>query len=239
MWKIASKFVIAFVSVLALGAVWPLPARAQKTEASLIAVWELAQKSDPNTTKFEKIKERQYHFATKRFPFDGDLFVRNVVVEDFSAINQDGISMGTVEVELQGVAEDFHRTFARSYAQWNMSNTLYWDPRTQQWQTSEQYFQKVRARIPRQAAWPALLSFGWLGALVVIVAALFFSLLRYNSKIRVINQRSERTLQISERNSQIAERNAQIFEESLKLQKENARVFQEILEELKKGSARS
>jgi len=45
------------------------------------------------------VKDHQYHFATKRFPFDGDLLVRNGVVEDFSAVNQDGISMGTVEVE--------------------------------------------------------------------------------------------------------------------------------------------
>ena len=214
-------------------------ALAQKSEAGLISVWEQAQKSDLNTIKFEKTKDRQYHFATKRFPFDGELLVRNIVLEDFSAVNQDGISMGTVEVELQGTTEDFHRTFARSYAQWNLSNTLYWDPKKGQWLTSEQYFQGVRARIPTQAVWPALLGFGWLGVLVVIFGFLFFSLWRYNAKIKVINQRSERTMQISERNGQVAERNAQIFEQSLKLQQENARVFQEILAEMKKLSARS
>jgi hypothetical protein len=104
-----------------------------------------AKKNDPSTVKFEKVKDRRYHFAMKHFPFDGDLLVRNVVIEDFSAVNQNGISMGTVEVELQGVTHDFHRTFARSYAQWNMSNTLYWDPKAQQWLTSETYFREVRA----------------------------------------------------------------------------------------------
>ncbi len=71
------------------------------------------------------MKDHQYHFATKRFPFDGDLLVRNGVVEDFSAVNQDGISMGTVEVELQGLTDNFYRTYARSYTKWNTTNTLY------------------------------------------------------------------------------------------------------------------
>jgi len=207
-----------------------------KTEASLVAAWEQAQKSDPTATKFEKAKDRQYHFATKRFPFDGELLVRNVVIEDFSAVNENGVSMGTVEVELQGAGEDFHRTFARSYAEWNMSNTLYWDPKSMQWLTSEQYFRQVRAGIPKQAIFPALMGFGWLGFFLVILAILFFILWRYNSKLRVITQRNERALQIAERNGQIAERNSQIAEQSLKLQEQNAEVFGEILEELKKLS---
>jgi hypothetical protein len=231
---------IAVVSAIAslLFAPWIPSARAQKSEEGLLAGWEQAQKNDPSTVKFEKVKDRQYHFATKRFPFDGELLVRNVVIEDFSAVNQNGISMGTVEVELQGVTDDFHRTFARSYSQWNMSNTLYWDPKQQKWLTSETYFQEVRARIPAQALWPALMGFGWLGILLLVVALLIFTLSRYNGRIKVINQRSERTLQISERNGQIAERNAQIFEQSLKLHEENVKVFQEILAELKKLSAR-
>lgn len=230
---------MAAFGVTALFAVgWTPRARAQKTEAGLLSVWEQAQKSDPSTIKFEKAKERQYHFATKRFPFDGDLLVRNITVEDYPVVNQDGISMGTVEVELQGATDEFYRTFARSYTQWNISNTLYWEPKKEQWLTSEQYFQGVRARIPNQTVVPTLLSFGSLGILVVIFGFLFFSLWRYNSKIKVINQRSERTMQISERNGQIAERNAQIFEQGLKLQQENAKVFQEMLEEMKKLSAR-
>lgn len=212
---------------------------AQKTEAGLIAAWEQEQKSDPTTIKFEKTKDRQYHFSTKRFPFDGELLVRNVVLEDYPGVNQDGISTGTVEVELQGVNEEFHRTFAASYGKWITGNTLYWDPKAQHWLTSEQYFQQVRDRIPRQTAWPALISFGWIGILLVIFGTLFFSLSRNQKRMKVISQRSERSLQISERNGQLAERNAQIFEQSLKFQEQNAKLFQEILEELKKISARS
>src|SRR5215472_10857444 len=214
------------------------PGSEQKTEAGLIAAWAQRQKSDPTTIKFEKTKDRQYHFATKRFPFDGELLVRNVVLEDYPGVNQDGISTGTVEVELQGVNEEFHRTFAASYGKWITGNTLYWDSKAQHWLTSEQYFQQVRERIPKQMVWPALFSFGWLGILLVIFGGLFFSLWRNNKRIKVISQRSERSLQISERNGQLAERNSQIFEQSIKLQEQNAKLFQDILEELKKISGR-
>src|SRR5262249_47827609 len=149
------------------------------------------------TTKLEKTKDREYHFATKRFPFDGELLVRNVVIEDYPAFDKDAISTGTVEVELQGVTSDFHRTFATSYANWSRSNTLYWDPKAQHWLTPEQYYQQVRDRVPKQVVWPALVSFGWLGILVAIFGTLFLSLWRYNARIKVINQRSERTMQIS------------------------------------------
>jgi hypothetical protein len=230
----------ATFAVFVLLAVYGAPsARAQGTEAGLLAAWEQSQKADPRTVKFEKVKDRQYHFATKRFPFDGDLFVRNIVIDDYSAVNQHGISMGTIEVELQGATDDFYRTYARSYQQWSVTNTLYWDPQPRRWLTSEQYFQQVRSRIPTQAVWPFLAGFGWLGFLLVILGAFVFSLWRYNAKIKIINQRSERTLQISERNGQIAERNAQIFEQSLKLTEQNVKVFQEILEELKKLNARA
>ena len=224
---------IAVSATLFFSALCAAPARAQKSQEGLLAAWEQVQKTDPSTIKFEKVKDHEYHFATRRFPFDADLLVRNVLVEDFSAVNQYGISMGTVEVELQGVTDSFYRTYARSYTQWNASNTLYWDRKAQRWLASERYFQQVRDCIPNQAV------LGWLGPLVLILAVLLLSLLRYNNKIKVINQRSERTLQISERNGQIAERNAQIFEQSLKLQEENAKVFQEMVVELKKLSSRS
>ena len=81
------------------------------------------------------------------------------------------------------------------------------------------------------------MGFGSLGIFVLILFVLLFSLAQYNRKLKVINQRSERTLQISERNGQIAERNAQILEQGLKLQEANAKVFQEMLAELKKMSA--
>jgi hypothetical protein len=86
--------------------------------------------------------------------------------------------------------------------------------------------------------WPTFVSFGWFGVLLVIFGGLFFSLWRNTKRMKVISQRSERSLQISERNGQLAERNAQIFDQSLKIQEQNAQLFQEILEELRKIATR-
>ena len=96
----------------------------------------------------------------------------------------------------------------------------------------------MREHIPKQVVWPTLVSFGWIGILLVIFGTLFFSLWRNQKRLKVISQRCERSLQISERTGQLAERNAQVFEQNLKLQEQNAKLFQEILDELKKISAR-
>ena len=81
---IVSAFGLAALLVLRFAP----PGSEQKTEAGLIGVWEQEQKSDPTTIQFEKTKDRQYHFATKRFPFDGELLIRNVVLEDYPGINR-------------------------------------------------------------------------------------------------------------------------------------------------------
>lgn len=129
----------------------------------------------PNLKK-QKIALTTSHQAV---PFDGELVVRNVVLEDFPSFNhEERFSTGTVRVELQGVNEEFHQTFAASYGKWITGNTLYWDPKAQHWLTSEQYFQPVRERIPRQTVWPALVSFGWSSILFVIFGGLLFSLWR-------------------------------------------------------------
>jgi len=208
-----------------------LPARAQKTEAGLIAAWEQTQKSNPKTTTFEKIKDREYHFATKQFPFDGTLLVRNVVIDDYPQTGSASVSRGTVEVELQGTDEQFHRTYAVSYAQWNQENTLYWTNKSGRWLPSKSYFEQVRADLPsRGAIWPLLVGFEWTGFLALLVALVIFSMWRNGRRMKIINQRSEVTVQRSERNLQIAERN-------LQLQEENTKIFREILDQLKKNSA--
>ncbi len=127
-------FLFVIVSLLLL----PFAASllAQNNEVTLISAWEQVQKADAATLKFEKLADRKYYFATKRFPFDGELLIRNVSFQDYGGEDELNIASGTVEVELQGVSEDFHRTFATSYGQWALGNTLYWDSKSQAWLTA-------------------------------------------------------------------------------------------------------
>jgi hypothetical protein len=202
--------------------------RGQKTEAGLLAAWEQEQKADPSTTKFEKAGERRYHFATKRFPFDGELLVRNVSIETMGMEEQQGFVTGTIEVELQGVAEDFHRTFAMSYGRWSMGNTLYWDAKGQRWMTADERMKQVREAFPRSRSfWTMLFAEGWSLVTIAILFFLVYSLFRYNRRMREITARSDRSLALTERAIQLSERN-------VKLQEEHAKLLQEIRDQLKK-----
>jgi hypothetical protein len=204
------------------------PARAQKNEAGLLAAWEQEQKADPSTTKFEKAGERRYHFATKRFPFDGELLVRNLSIEDLGGYEEQGFVTGTVEVELQGISEDFHRTFAMSYGQWSMTNTLYWDAKGQRWMTADQRMKQAREAFPRSRSfWTMLFAEGWSLVTIAILIFLVYSLFRYNRRMRDITARSDRSLALTQRAIQLSERNVQ-------LQEEHAKLLQEIRDLLKK-----
>ena len=203
------------------------PVRAQKSEAGLLAAWEQEQNADPSTTKFEKTGERRYHFATKRFPFDGDLLVRNVLIETVGSENEQGFVAGTIEVELQGVSEDFHRTFAMSYGQWSMGNTLYWDAKGQRWMTTDQRMKQLREAYPRSRSfWTMLFAEGWSFVTLAILFFLVYSLFRYNRRMRDITARSDRSLALTQRAIQLSERNVQ-------LQEEHAKLLQEIRDQLK------
>jgi hypothetical protein len=216
-----------FVLVLLAGVAAPL--HAQKDEATLVAAWEQEQKADPATIKFEKLEDRKYHFATKRFPFDGELLIRNIAMQDFGEEGESGgIASGTVEVELQGVSGDFHRTYAMSYGQWTVGNTFYWEAKGQRWLTPEQHTKQFRETFPRsRSLWSILFAQGWLVLLLVLVVVLFLSLFRYNRRMKEITERSNRSVAIGERAVQLSERNVQI-------QEEHAKLLQEIRDLLKK-----
>jgi hypothetical protein len=223
-----SRVVLAFsVAFFYLMAIAP-PVRAQKNEAGLLAAWEQQQKADPSTTKFEKIGERRYHFATKRFPFDGDLLVRNVSIQNLASYEDQTYITGTVELELQGVLDDFHRTFAMSYGQWTIGNTLYWDPKGQRWLTADERMKQAREAFPRSRSfWTILFAEGWSFVTIAILVFLLYSLSRYNRRMREITARSDRSLALTERAIQLSERNVQ-------LQEEQSKLLQEIRDQLKK-----
>jgi len=226
-------FRTAFALALSCAAIFLCSqAFAQKDRAGLIAAWEQAQKSDPNTTKLEKVGDGQYSFATQRFPFDGTLMVRNVSIDDSaSAFNDNQIATGTVEIELLNLPANFREIYGTSYAQWYATNTLYWSGKSGRWLTSREYFQSVRDNLPlSRGLWSLWSVSGWMFVLLAILAFVVFNAWRASRRVAVMSQRNQRVLELSERNAQIAERNAQLAEENNKL-------FREILDEIKKATA--
>lgn len=101
------------------------------SEKSFLKAWEEQQKSDPKTKIFERITDSRYRFKTERFPFDGELELLNVGINEQSGYET--IIMGFAEVELKGVDDSFFRKFGTSYNLWAQNNSLYYLNNTGEW----------------------------------------------------------------------------------------------------------
>ncbi len=122
------------VALSALGA--SSYAQAPPDEASLLRAWEAAQRLSPATQALEPAGERRYRYRTSRFPFDGELVVLNVLIEPMPVEDGTGYS-GTVEVELVGLPPEVPVRFAQSYARWQASHILFYDPARGEWLTGD------------------------------------------------------------------------------------------------------
>jgi hypothetical protein len=231
---------------------------AQPTRAGLIQAWEALQRSDPETTAFEKRSDNVYHFATKRFPFDGELKLLNATVEEANGFSQ--FIPGIVEVELVGLPEKVLRDYERSYSYWTRGNTLYYDVSSKRWLAGKEFGEAVRQKgaIFGGSFW------SWLPTLLLVGFLLLFigMIVRAQRRQQGYVKRVERSLEISERILQLSEKSAQRDEQRLEILRErrsetNARldraseksdrllevateslqVLKRILEELRKGGS--
>jgi hypothetical protein len=156
---------VALGIALSLSLIITPRAIAQRNEAGLIAAWEAEQESDSRTTKFEKVADKTYHFATTRFPYDGNLQIVDVDIRAplNSGIDGFAFSPGVIGVQLAGASDDFLKAHEASYTDWESANTLYWDEMAGAWLTSAQYFEAVRHRSRVTASSGSLLAFGYSG----------------------------------------------------------------------------
>jgi hypothetical protein len=176
------KAAIIISSVLMVLFAGGFKVNAQPSKESLIQVWEEIQKSDPETVVFEKIEDNRYKFKTNRFPFDGELKILNVIIDDRFSNSEFGLQTGVVEYDLVGLSDETIKKYQRSYSLWQGNNTLYYDKETNAWVSLKQYQSKMLAKSrdetqPEEYAggaarrrnfwWDILLS--WLPILLIIV----------------------------------------------------------------------
>ena len=201
-------------------------------EASLLAAWETAVRSDANTEILEKTAERTYHFKTRLFPFDGELKVLNALIQDYGGEEEalPGYAFGSVEVELVGFGQEQMARYARSFSYWYQMNTLYFDQKAGRWLTGQEY----RAALSRRySASGCSAAAGWLARnyflVIMQLLALFLWWVARKSgrQMKTAMSRQDEAMDISRRSIALAEKAAQQNEESIKL-------LREILEELKR-----
>lgn len=226
------------IGLLAAGAL-VLRARAASTatvEEAFLQAWEGTQKSDPKTVVFEKKAPGRYHFKTTRFPFDGELKVLNVTVNEGFGDDEDLPTVGKygfAEVELVGWSKDDLMRYAQSYALWTQTHTLYHDAKGHRWLPTVEYFKSVRnAAVPaRRSLWSGLstyLNYLWIFLLLYFMGVLFVS----GKRVRRNFKQIEESIQLSRRSVALQE---EAVPKQRALLEETNRLLKEILENLKKG----
>ena len=200
---------------------------AQPTEKGLILKWENIQRTDPKTKLFEKIEERLYKFKTEQFPFDGELRILNVIIDDRMSDFEYGYIMGIIEVELVDLPEDFHMKYSQSYGLWAQNNTLYYDDKTNEWLSSKEYFAKTAEQAEKYPIWTGSL-WSFADPVLIILVIFLIILLLFSRKAQKVNKKYMDSALESTRES------LEISQKALTLSEESNKILKEILEVLKK-----
>ncbi len=132
----SDKIYSALLAVILL--LTPALLTAQPGEDSFLQAWEKIQKDDPKTAIFEKIAKNRYRFKTERFPFDGELRILNITIDDKNISSEYNYLMGVIEVELADLPESFFQKYSYSYSIWARSNMLYYNATDNKWVTSNE-----------------------------------------------------------------------------------------------------
>lgn len=192
------------------------------TEGSLIKAWESFQQKDPKTIIFEKVSKNRYHFKTERFPFDGELKILNVTVDEQASSFEGGFILGVVEVELLNLPKDFLEKYSYSYSAWMQDNILYYDTEEEKWLSDEEYYGKMKEKMPTNFLFDILNYLPFLFLLFIIVILI----IAFN-----VQQKNKRYLNYA---YDLSEKQMQLIEKSHKLAQKSNKLLAEILKELKK-----
>ena len=192
------------------------------SEESLIKAWEGFQKEDPKTIIFEKISKNHYRFKTERFPFDGELKILNLTVDEQTSSFEGGFVLGVVEVELINLPKDFLEKYSYSYSAWIQDNILYYDTEEEKWLSAEEYYGKMKEKMPTNFLFDILNYLPFLFLLFIIVILI----IAFN-----VQQKNKRYLNYA---YDLSEKQMQLIEKSIKLAQKSNKLLAEILKELKK-----
>jgi hypothetical protein len=197
------------------------------TEESLIKAWEGFQKSDPKTLAFEKLSKNRYRFKTERFPFDGELKILNVTVDEQVSGFEGGFILGIVEVELVDLPEDFLERYSYSYSAWIQNNILYYDKEDKKWLSAEEYYSRMKEKVPASFLFDILNYLPFLFLFLVIVILLIAINVQQKNKKYL-----KHAYDLSEKQMKLIEKSHNLAQESNKIL---SKILTEFLKELKKG----
>ncbi len=233
-----TKLLSAAAVLLILAAPAPGADTGVPDKGSLLAAWENAQKADPRNEAFEKTGEDSYRFKTRHFPYQGQLRVIDLVVEENTVELEGFTATGRVEVELPDLPPDFYQRHAASFGVWSRGNSFAWDAKGRRWAGMEE-FSRAMARKYRCGSGSTVLSI--LGATWPFLLLLLFLLVLLPLSMRRYRRAVDRSLAGQEKSLARQEESMAKLEESLEngrrglsQQQEMIRLLGEILAELKR-----
>src|SRR5262245_45165794 len=130
--KLVTLLLLLLFPLVSLAASAATPA---EDEAALLLAWEKAQLADPKTQVLEHTAPRKYRFTTERFPYEGSLEVKNIVIQESSP---EYVS-GTVEVVLDQPNSVLREQFPASFPAWSLSNYMMKDMPSGRWVTMTEW----------------------------------------------------------------------------------------------------
>lgn len=206
---------------------------------ALLSEWETRLRADAYTTKLEAIEPGRYRFQTTRFPYDGELVVVNVAIEEMAGWGDADATMGVIEVQLPGIDPQFYERHGQSYGFWAQGNLLYHDG--EKWLAADEWADVIQNELSGKV----LTSINWTWIAILVGFAVFVWLV-----IRRTNQQIKRSLtgqdealsqqRVAMEQQRISmERQAlaiDLTQRSLALFEKQTQILDEILEELKKSA---
>ncbi|MBN1474128.1 MAG: hypothetical protein JW914_05905 [Syntrophaceae bacterium] len=199
------------------------------TEESLIAVWEEIQKNDPNNIMFEEIKDKEYKINNKKIPFEGILKIKDVIVDETMPIGQNDYVMGTVDVELVGVSQEFINKNARRYYNWARNNNLYYDIGAKKWINMQEFQKLLTEKQDKMFGIFSFVSnyFYIMLLIILIVFLVYFSRKQKKIIIKSLDQQAQAMTRMKKA--------LELSEKSVELNQETNEILKDILDELKKS----
>ncbi len=203
---------------------------AKPDENSLLSAWEAALQTEESTEILQRTADRSYRFKTRLFPFDGELKVLNVLIQDFGDEEYvPGFATGSVEVELVGFSQEQMTRYARSYSYWYQLNSLFFDFKEGRWLTAKEYRLVAMARNPLPGRSPVMY---WLAQnYFLVIMALLAVFLWWLSKksgrqVKSAMAHQDEAMELTRRSFALSEKAVQLNEEA-------NRLLKEMLQELK------
>lgn len=197
------------------------PQSEEPSRESLLAAWEASLREDPQTVVFEKLDDRRYRWSTERFPFDGVVRVLNLVIDDRSLEYAASGVVGVVEVDLDGVSDEFRRQYAYSIGLWQSANTLYYDADAGQWRSAIEW-QSSLVESYSDGGWLAWFS-GWMWLLFLAIMVLVVFWLS-----RRASRQMKRAMAAQDKALAEQERAIRLTEDAIEVSRDSNRVLREI-----------